>query len=83
MASIRQQCHRSGQQAVYDFDNDICDIERDSEREGSAEVRRHMAVRAMAIVMAVGGMPVVMMMTCGHLRSDNCNANVLIFDYTD
>jgi len=42
-----------------------------------------MAVRAMAIVMAVGGMPVVMMMTCGHLRSDNCNANVLIFDYTD
>ena len=37
----------------------------------------------MAIMMAVGGMPVVMMMACGHLRSDNCNATVQAFDYTD
>jgi hypothetical protein len=40
-------------------------------------------MRTMTIMMAVGGMPVVVMMTCGHLRSDYCNANVQIFDYTD
>lgn len=42
-----------------------------------------MAMRAMAIMMAMSKMAVVMMMTGGHLRSDYCNVNVQIFDYTE
>jgi|TARA_R110001606_G_scaffold26447_6_gene85420 hypothetical protein len=42
-----------------------------------------MAMRAVAVVMAMDNMAVIVMMTCGHRRSDYCNANVQIFDYTD
>jgi hypothetical protein len=83
MTGIRQQCHRPGHKAEYDLNNDINDIKRDTEREGTAEICRHVAMRALAIVMTMGKMAVVMMVTGGHLRSDYCNANILIFDYTE
>ena len=60
MSGIRYQRDGMAIDAVPDFDHDECEVERDPDREGAAEIARRMTMR-MGVSLAV---PIVTM--CVH-----------------